>query len=82
MPKLNLKEVDILQMDGKYKKIDLRDDICKPFWLHHDESMSRLGMKMYQGECELTGDEVAEVRKAIAQEPWVVREAIEKQLAG
>lgn len=35
MPKINLKEVELMQMDGQMKPVDMREDICKPLWLHH-----------------------------------------------
>lgn len=80
MPKINLKEVEMLQMDGSIKPVDMRDDICKPLWLHHDEPMARLGVRLYNGECEISDEEGKTIREIIAQMPWVARDAIEKQL--
>lgn len=80
MPKINLKKVEMLQMDGQMKPVDMRDDICKPLWLHHDEPMARLGVRLYNGECEISDDEEKTIRELIAQMPWVARDAIEKQL--
>ena len=81
MPKINLKEVEMLQMDGQMKPVDMREDICKPLWLHHDEPMARLGVRLFNGECEVSDDEAAEIRKIIEPWSWVARDAIEKQLA-
>ena len=81
MPKINLKEVEMLQMDGSIKPVDMREDICKPLWLHHDEPMVRLGVRLFNGECEISDDEAAEIRKIIEPWSWVARDAIEKQLA-
>ena len=81
MPKINLKEVEMLQMDGQMKPVDMREDICKPLWLHHEEKMARLGVRLYNGECEISNDEAAEIRKIIEPWSWVARDAIEKQLA-
>ena len=81
MPKINLKEVELMQMDGSIKPVDMREDICKPLWLHHDEPMARLGVRLYNGECEISDDEAAEIRKIIEPWSWVARDAIEKQLA-
>ena len=81
MPKINLKEVEMMQMDGSIKPIDMREDICKPLWLHHDEPMARLGVRLFNGECEISDDEAAEIRKIIEPWSWVARDAIEKQLA-
>ena len=81
MPKINLKEVEMMQMDGSIKPVDMREDICKPLWLHHDEPMARLGVRLYNGECEISDDEAAEIRKIIEPWSWVARDAIEKQLA-
>ena len=81
MPKINLKEVEMLQIDGSIKPVDMREDICKPLWLHHEEKMARLGVRLYNGECEISNDEAAEIRKIIEPWSWVARDAIEKQLA-
>jgi hypothetical protein len=81
MPKINLKEVELMQMDGSIKPVDMREDICKPLWLHHDEPMARLGVRLFNGECEISNDEAAEIRKIIEPWSWVARDAIEKQLA-
>ena len=81
MPKINLKEVEMMQMDGQMKPVDMREDICKPLWLHHEEKMARLGVRLYNGECEISNDEAAEIRKLIEPWSWVARDAIEKQLA-
>ena len=81
MPKINLKEVEMMQMDGSIKPVDMREDICKPLWLHHDEPMARLGVRLFNGECEISDDEAAEIRKIIEPWSWVARDAIEKQLA-
>lgn len=81
MPKINLKEVEMLQIDGSIKPVDMREDICKPLWLHHEEKMARLGVRLYNGECEISNDEAAEIRKLIEPWSWVARDAIEKQLA-
>jgi hypothetical protein len=81
MPKINLKEVELMQMDGSIKPVDMREDICKPLWLHHDEPMARLGVRLFNGECEISDDEAAEIRKIIEPWSWVARDAIEKQLA-
>ena len=81
MPKINLKEVEMMQMDGSIKAVDMREDICKPLWLHHDEPMARLGVRLFNGECEISDDEAAAIRKIIEPWSWVARDAIEKQLA-
>ena len=81
MPKINLKEVEMMQMDGSIKPVDMREDICKPLWLHHEEKMARLGVRLFNGECEISDDEAAEIRKIIEPWSWVARDAIEKQLA-
>lgn len=81
MPKINLKEVEMMQIDGSIKPVDMREDICKPLWLHHEEKMARLGVRLYNGECEISDDEAAEIRKIIEPWSWVARDAIEKQLA-
>ena len=81
MPKINLKEVELMQMDGSIKPVDMREDICKPLWLHHEEKMARLGVRLFNGECEISNDEAAEIRKIIEPWSWVARDAIEKQLA-
>ena len=81
MPKINLKEVELMQMDGSIKPVDMREDICKPLWLHHEEKMARLGVRLFNGECEISDDEAAEIRKIIEPWSWVARDAIEKQLA-
>jgi hypothetical protein len=81
MPKINLKEVELMQMDGSIKPVDMREDICKPLWLHHDEPMARLGVRLFNGECEISDNEAAEIRKIIEPWSWVARDAIEKQLA-
>lgn len=81
MPKINLKEVEMLQIDGSIKPVDMREDICKPLWLHHEEKMARLGVRLFNGECEISNDEAAEIRKIIEPWSWVARDAIEKQLA-
>jgi hypothetical protein len=81
MPKINLKEVELMQMDGSIKPVDMREDVCKPLWLHHDEPMARLGVRLFNGECEISNDEAAEIRKIIEPWSWVARDAIEKQLA-
>ena len=54
--------------------------ICKPLWLHHEEKMARLGVRLFNGECEISNDEAAEIRKIIEPWSWVARDAIEKQL--
>jgi len=71
----------MMQMDGSIKPVDMREDICKPLWLHHEEKMARLGVRLYNGECEISDDEAAEIRKIIEPWSWVARDAIEKQLA-
>lgn len=81
MPKINLKEVEMMHIDGSIKPVDMRDDICKPLWLHHEEKMARLGVRLFNGECEISNDEAAEIRKIIEPWSWVARDAIEKQLA-
>lgn len=81
MPKINLKEVEMMQIDGSIKPVDMREDICKPLWLHHEEKMARLGVRLFNGECEISNDEAAEIRKIIEPWSWVARDAIEKQLA-
>ena len=81
MAKIDLSKVAMLQMNGETAEVDMREDVCKPLWLHHDEPMARLGMRLYQGPTELTDDEAAEIRKIIAPWSWVARDAIEKQLA-
>ena len=80
MAKINLQAVEILQMDGSIKSTDIREDVCKPLWLDHDKEMVMLGQRLYKGECELTDDEAAIIRKMAEQWPWVIRDAIERQL--
>lgn len=80
MAKVNFKEVEMLQMDGSYQVVDICKKACEPFYWHHDEEMVMLGQRLYKGECELTDDEVATIRKMAEQWPWVTRDAIERQL--
>ena len=81
MAKINLQAVEILQMDGSMVPTDIRKDVCQPLWLDRNKEMVMLGQRLYQGECELTDDEVAIIRKMAEQWPWITRDAIEKQLA-
>ena len=68
-------------MDGSMQPTDIRKDVCQPLWLDHDKEMVMLGQRLYQGECELTDDEVAIIRKLSASWPWITRDAIERQLS-
>lgn len=81
MAKVNFKEVEVLQMDGSYQTVDMREEACKPLWLHHDEPMVQLALRLYQGETEVTPDEVQALRELIQPWSWVARSAIEKQLS-
>lgn len=81
MAKINLQSIEILQMDGSMKPTDIRKDVCQPLWLDHDKEMVMLGQRLYQGECELTDDEVAIIRKLAESWPWITRDAIERQLS-
>lgn len=80
MAKINLQKVSILQMDGSYQETDIRKDVCQPLWLDRNKDMVMLGQRLYKGECELTDDEMAIIRKMTEQWPWVTRDAIERQL--
>ena len=80
MAKINLQSIEILQMDGSYQETDIRKDVCQPLWLDHDKEMVMLGQRLYQGECELTDDEAAIIRKMAESWPWITRDAIERQL--
>ena len=81
MAKVNLKAVEVLQMDGSYQAVDMREEACKPLWLHHDEDKVQLALRLYQGECEVSPDEEKTLRELIEPWSWVARSAIEKQLA-
>lgn len=76
MPKINLKKVEMLQMDGQMKPVDMREDICKPLWLHHEEKMARLGVRLFNGECEISDDELKVVAHIAKQFPYVIRESL------
>ena len=80
MAKINLQSVEILQMDGSMQLTDIRKDVCQPLWLDRDKKMVMLGQRLYKGECELTDDEVAIIRKMAESWPWITRDAIERQL--
>ena len=80
MAKVNFKEVEMLQMNGSYQVVDIREKACEPFYWHKEEKMVMLGQRLYQGECELTDDEVAIIRKLAEPWPWITRNAIERQL--
>lgn len=80
MAKINLQAVEILQMDGSMQPTDIRKDVCQPLWLDRDKKMVMLGQRLYKGECELTDDEVAIIRKMAESWPWITRDAIERQL--
>ncbi len=81
MAKINLQKVSILQMDGSYQETDIRKDVCKPLWLDQDEEIVMFQQRLWQGECELTDDEVAIIRKLTESWPWITRDAIERQLS-
>jgi hypothetical protein len=80
MAKINLQAVEVLQMDGSYQTVDMREEACKPLWLHHDEDKVQLALRLYQGECEVSPDEEKILRELIEPWSWVARSAIEKQL--
>ena len=80
MAKINLQAVELLQMDGSMQPTDIRKDVCQPLWLDRDKKMVMLGQRLYKGECELTDDEVAIIRKMAESWPWITRDAIERQL--
>ena len=81
MAKVNFKKVEILQMDGSYQVVDIREKACEPFYWHKEEKMVMLGQRLWQGETELSPDEEKIIRQMIDSWPWVTRDAIEKQLA-
>ena len=81
MAKINLQSIEILQMDGSIVPTDIRKDVCQPLWLDHDKEIVMLGQRLYTGECELTDDEVAIIRKLAEPWPWITRDAIERQLS-
>lgn len=81
MAKINLMAVEMLQMNGKTEVMDLREDVCKVLYFDREKEMVMLGQRLWQGECELSPEEEAIIRKLIAPWPWVSRDAIEKQLA-
>ena len=81
MAKINLQAVEVLQMDGSYQTVDMREEACKPLWLHHDEDKVQLALRLYQGECEVSPDEEKTLLELIEPWSWVARSAIEKQLA-
>ena len=68
-------------MDGSMQTVDMREELCKPLWLHHDEEMVMLGQRLWQGECELSPDEEQTIRDIIQPWAWVARNAIERQMA-
>ena len=80
MAKVNLKAVEVLQLDGSYQTVDMREEACKPLWLHHDEDKVQLALRLYQGECEVSPDEEKTLRELIEPWSWVARDAIERQL--
>jgi len=80
MPKIDLSKVEVLQMDGSIKVEDLRQDVCKSLWLHHEKDKVMFGQRLWNGG-ELSDEEAAELRKLIAPMPWVARDGIEQQLA-
>ena len=80
MAKINLQKVSILQMDGSYQEIDIRKDVCQPLWIDKEKEMVMFQQRLWQGECELTDDEVAIIRKLAEPWPWITRDAIERQL--
>ena len=80
MAKINLQSVEILQMDGSYQPTDIRKDVCQPLWLDKEKEMVMFQQRLWQGECELTDDEVAIIRKLAESWPWITRDAIERQL--
>ena len=80
MAKINLQKVSILQMDGSYQEIDIRKDVCQPLWIDKEKEMVMFQQRLWQGECELTDDEVAIIRKLAEPWPWITRNAIERQL--
>ena len=81
MAKVNFKEVEMLQMNGSYQVVDIREKACEPFYWHKEEKMVMLGQRLWQGECELSPEEEEIIREMIEGWPWVSRSAIEKQLA-
>ena len=80
MAKINLQSIEILQMDGSYQQTDIRKDVCQPLWLDKEKEMVMFQQRLWQGECELTDDEVAIIRKLAESWPWITRDAIERQL--
>ena len=80
MAKINLQKVSILQMDGSYQETDIRKDVCQPLWIDKEKEMVMFQQRLWQGECELTDDEVAIIRKLAESWPWITRDAIERQL--
>ena len=82
MTKINLQKVSILQMDGSYQETDIRKDVCQPLWLDKEKEMVMFQQRLWQGECELTDDEAAIIRKMAESWPWITRDAIERQLSG
>ena len=80
MAKINLQKVSILQMDGSYQETDIRKDVCQPLWIDKEKEMVMFQQRLWQGECELTDDEVAIIRKLAEPWPWITRDAIERQL--
>ena len=80
MAKINLQKVSILQMDGSYQETDIRKDVCQPRWIDKEKEMVMFQQRLWQGECELTDDEVAIIRKLAESWPWITRDAIERQL--
>jgi len=81
MAKINLQKVSILQMDGSYQETDIRKDVCQPLWIDKDKEIVMFQQRLWQGECELTDDEVAIIRKMAEHWPWITRDAIECQLS-
>lgn len=81
MAKINLQKVSILQMDGSYQETDIRKDVCQPLWIDKDKEIVMFQQRLWQGECELTDDEVAIIRKLTESWPWITRDAIERQLS-
>lgn len=68
-------------MDGSYQETDIRKDVCQPLWIDQDKEIVMFQQRLWQGECELTDDEVDIIRKLTESWPWITRDAIERQLS-
>ena len=79
--KVNFKQIEMLQLDGTMAPADLSQELAKAMYVSQEEKIARLGMRIFQGETELTDAEADIVRTYVAQQSWVVRDAIDRALS-